>query len=101
MRSAAPIAQQKVAAGCGHHTCLSLSHVDEVTTTIVRQEIMPSPGRQPVFLPAWLTEPGGRVLIAGGTGSRARTLFTEGHTRMLAGALDGDPKKVFPDYVRG
>jgi hypothetical protein len=33
MRSAAPIAQQKVAAGYAHHTCLSLSHVDEVTTT--------------------------------------------------------------------
>jgi len=101
MRSAAPIADQKVAAGYGHHTCLSLSHVDEVTTTIVRKEIMPSPGHQPGFLPAWLTEPDGCVLIAGATGWRARTLFAEGHTRMLVGALDGDPKKVFLDYVRG
>ncbi len=39
--------------------------------------------------------------VAAGMGSRARTLFAEGHTRMLVGAPDGDPKEVLPYYVRG
>ena len=101
MRLAAPIAEQKMAADCGHHSYFSLSDVDEVTTAIVRKEVMPSPGHQPGFLPAWLTEQGACVVIASGMGSRARTLLAKGGTQTVVGALGDNPEKVLLDYVRG
>jgi hypothetical protein len=40
-------------------------------------------GHQPGILPAWLTEEGVSVVIAGGRGSRARALFRENRIEVV------------------
>jgi len=65
MRFAVPVTEAKVAAHFGHCTHFALFDVDEATKAIVKKEVIPSPGHQPGFLPAWLAEEGVSVVIAG------------------------------------
>ena len=65
------------------------------------KEVIPSPGHQPGFLPAWLAEQGVSVIIAGGMGSRAQALFNESRIEVIVGVLDDDPEKAVLDYIKG
>jgi ATP-binding protein involved in chromosome partitioning len=101
MRLAVPITDDKVSPHFGHCSHFALFDVDEATSAIVRREIIPSPGHQPGFLPAWLAEEGVSVVIAGGMGSRAQAIFNENHIEVVIGALSDDPEKVVLDYIKG
>jgi predicted Fe-Mo cluster-binding NifX family protein len=101
MRFAVPVTDDKVSPHFGHSSHFALFDVDEATKMIVRREVIPSPGHQPGFLPAWLAEQGVSVVIASGMGSRARAIFNENHIEVVIGALGDDPEKVVLDYVKG
>ena len=101
MRFAIPMVDGKVAAHFGHCSHFALFDVDEATKAIVEREIIPSPGHQPGFLPAWLAEQGVSVIIAGGMGSRAQALFNESRIEVIVGVLDDDPEKAVLDYIKG
>ena len=101
MRFAVPVTEAKVAAHFGHCTHFALFDVDEATKAIVKKEVIPSPGHQPGFLPAWLAEEGVSVVIASGMGSRARALFEENRIKVVVGVLGVDPEKVVLDYIKG
>ena len=101
MRFAVPVTDGKVAAHFGHCSHFALFDVDGKTKTIVRREVIPSPGHQPGFLPGWLAEEGVSVVIASGMGSRAQALFRENRIEVVVGALGDDPEKAVLDYVRG
>jgi len=101
MRFAVPVTDGKVSAHFGHCSHFALFDVDEKTKTIVRREVMPSPGHQPGFLPGWLAEEGVSVVIASGMGSRARGLFKENRIEVVVGAIGDDPEKAVLDYLRG
>lgn len=64
-------------------------------------EVIPSPGHQPGFLPPWLAQEGVSVVLAGGMGSRAEALFHENRIEVVVGILGDDPEEVVPDYIRG
>lgn len=101
MRVAVPVADGKVAAHFGHCSHFALFDVDETAKAIVRKEIVPSPGHQPGFLPAWLADEGVSVVIASGMGSRARAIFDENRIEVVVGALSDDPEKTVLDYLKG
>jgi predicted Fe-Mo cluster-binding NifX family protein len=101
MRFAVPITDDKVSPHFGHCSHFALFDVDEVTKVIVRREVIPSPGHQPGFLPAWLAEEGVSVVIASGMGSRAQAIFNENHIEVVIGALSEDPEQVVLDYLKG
>jgi ATP-binding protein involved in chromosome partitioning len=101
MRIAVPFTDGKVAAHFGHCSHFALFDVDEATKGIVKKELIPSPGHQPGFLPAWLAEEGVSVVIASGMGSRARTIFNENRIEVVIGALDEDPEKAVLNYLKG
>jgi predicted Fe-Mo cluster-binding NifX family protein len=101
MRFAVPITDDKVSPHFGHCSHFALFDVDEVTKVIVRREVIPSPGHQPGFLPAWLAEEGVSVVIASGMGSRAQAIFNENHIEVVIGALSEDPEQVVLDYIKG
>jgi predicted Fe-Mo cluster-binding NifX family protein len=101
MRVAVPVADGKVAAHFGHCSHFALLDVDEATKVIVKREVIPSPGHQPGFLPAWLAEEGVSIVIASGMGSRAQAIFNENRIRVVVGVLGDDPEKVVLDYIRG
>ena len=101
MRYAVPITDGTVAAHFGHCSHFALFDVDETTEAIVKKEIIPSPGHQPGFLPAWLAEEGVSAVIANGMGSRARVIFNENHIEVVVGVLSNDPEKAVLDYIKG
>jgi predicted Fe-Mo cluster-binding NifX family protein len=49
------------------------------------KEVIPSPGHQPGFLPAWLAEEGVSIVIASRMGSRAQALFNENRFEVAVG----------------
>lgn len=64
-------------------------------------EVIPSPGHQPGFLPPWLAQEGVSVVLAGGMGSRAEALFHENRIEVVVGILGDDPEEVVLDYIQG
>ena len=101
MRFAVPVTERKVAAHFGHCSHFALFDVDEVDKAIIKREVIPSPGHQPGFLPAWLAEEGVSVVIASGMGSRAQAIFSENRIEVVIGVLSDDPEKAVLDYIKG
>jgi predicted Fe-Mo cluster-binding NifX family protein len=101
MRIAVPVTDSKVATHFGHCSHFALFDVDEATKVIARKEVIPSPGHQPGFLPAWLAEEGVSVVVASGMGSRAQAIFNENHIEVVIGVLNDDPEKAILDYLKG
>lgn len=101
MRLAIPMADGKVASHFGHCSHFVLYDVDPTTRKIVGKEVIPSPGHQPGFLPAWLAEEGVSVIVAKGMGSRAQAFFRENRIEVVVGALGDEPEKLALDYVNG
>jgi len=101
MRLAVPVSDGKVAAHFGHCSHFALFDVEDAAKAIIRREVVPSPGHQPGFLPAWLAEEGVSVVIASGMGSRARAIFNENNIEAIVGVLSDDPEKAVMDYIQG
>jgi predicted Fe-Mo cluster-binding NifX family protein len=101
MRVAIPVTDGKMAAHFGHCSHFALFDVDEATKTVVKRELVPSPGHQPGFLPAWLAEEGVSVVIANGMGSRAQAIFNDNRIEVVVGVLGDDPEEAVLDYLKG
>jgi predicted Fe-Mo cluster-binding NifX family protein len=101
MRFAVPVTDGKMATHFGHCSHFALFDVDETTKTIVKKEVIPSPGHQPGVLPAWLAEQGVSIVIASGMGSRAQGIFNENRIEVIIGVLGEDPEKAVLDYIKG
>lgn len=101
MRFAVPVTEGKVAAHFGHCSHFALFDIDEATKEILKKEVIPSPGHQPGFLPAWLAKEGVSAVIASGMGSRAQALFSENRIEVVVGVLSDDPEQAVMDYIKG
>jgi len=101
MRYAIPVSSGGLSAHFGHCEHFALIDVDEERKKILRKELVPSPGHQPGLLPQWLAEQGVSVVIAGGMGSRAQSLFSQNHIGVVIGALEGDPEKAVLNCLNG
>lgn len=65
-----------------------------------RTEVTPPP-HEPGVLPRWLADQGVRVVIAGGMGQRAVSLFEERGIRVLTGAPVEEPQQLVRRYLEG
>jgi ATP-binding protein involved in chromosome partitioning len=101
MRFAIPVSGGVVSPHFGHCEQFALIDVDETTKTIVRKQLVASPGHQPGLLPVWLAEEGVSAVLAGGMGSRAQALFQENHIDVIVGVMESDPEKAVLTYLSG
>ena len=101
MKYAVPMSGGLVATHFGHCEQFALIDVDEAKKQILNKELVPSPGHEPGLLPEWLAEQGVAVVIAGGMGSRAQSLFNQNNIGVVIGALEGDPEKAVLNYLNG
>ncbi len=101
LKIAIPVVEGKLAMHFGHCEKFALVDVDEQTKEIIKQEMVPPPGHEPGVLPRWLHEQGANVIISGGMGSRAQSLFTENGIKVVTGATSEDPEKIVMDYLNG
>lgn len=101
MRYAIPVSSGGLSEHFGHCEHFALIDVDDEKKEILRKELVLSPGHQPGLLPEWLAEQGVSMVIAGGMGSRAQSLFKQNHIGVVIGALEGDPEKAVLNYLSG
>jgi len=99
VRYAVPVSSGGLSVHFGHCEHFALIDVDEEKKEILRKELVPSPGHQPGLLPEWLAEQGVSVVIAGGMGSRAQSLFQQNRIGVVINALENDPGKAVLDYL--
>jgi len=58
-----------------------------------------APPHEPGLLPAWLREKGADVIIAGGMGSRAQSLFAQKGVKVVFGASSDTPENLVQAYI--
>lgn len=101
MKIAIPVTNGKLAMHFGHCEAFALIDVDEKTKRITTTDILEAPPHQPGLLPRWLGERGATVIIAGGMGQRAQTLFAEQNIAVVVGASPGSPEEIAKAYLDG
>ncbi len=98
MKFAIPLAEGKLTAHFGH--CKEFALIDVEDEEIKAKEILVPPPHEPGVLPRWLHEQGANVIIAGGMGQRAQTLFTEQDITVIVGAPVEDPEILVKSYLK-
>lgn len=101
MRIAMPVVNGRLSMHFGHCQHFALIDVDLATQTIISREDIQAPPHQPGLLPPWLAERGAEVIIAGGMGQRAQSLFGQQGIRVLVGAADETPENLAAGYLAG
>ena len=101
MRIAIPVAEESLAQHFGHCEKFALIDVDPETKEITQSAEIAAPEHQPGLLPSWLKERGVSLVIAGGMGSRARTLFQSLSIEVLTGAPAESPSALVRKCLDG
>jgi predicted Fe-Mo cluster-binding NifX family protein len=97
MKFAIPLAEGKLTAHFGH--CQEFALIDADENGIQGKQILIPPPHEPGVLPKWLSEQGADVIIAGGMGQRAITLFKENDIGVVVGAPSDEPEKLVESYL--
>lgn len=82
----------------GH--CSEFILYDIENETIVREEAIPNPGHKPGFIPVFLKERGVELVVSGGIGKNALTIFDKAGITVITGA-SGEPKEAALEALRG
>lgn len=101
MLIAIPLAAGKLALHFGHCEVFALLEADPKAKKILKRTEVTPPAHAPGVLPKWLAEQGANVIIAGGMGSRAQSLFAENDITVVVGAPAEDPETIVQAYLAG
>jgi len=101
MKVAIPLVNGMLCMHFGHCTQFAIIDVDDKEKKIVKREDVTPPPHEPGLLPKWLGEKNVNVIIAGGMGSRAQTLFAQNNISVIVGSPAQTPEKLVTDYLNG
>ncbi|MBP7831259.1 MAG: P-loop NTPase [Kiritimatiellae bacterium] len=101
MEIAIPVAEGKLCMHFGHCEQFALVDVDEKTKKVAGTQMLTPPPHEPGVLPRWLHEQGANIIIAGGMGQRAQSLFADNGIRVVVGAPTGAPSDLVASYLAG
>ncbi len=101
MKIALPVANGRLSLHFGHADEFVLITIDPDAKRIVKKEMKVAPPHEPGLLPKWLGEEGAQVIIAGGMGVMAQTLFAEQNIEVVIGVSGGTPEEVVTAYMNG
>ncbi len=101
MKIAIPVADGKLCMHFGHCEQFALLDVDQTTKTITNRQLLDPPPHEPGVLPRWLHEQGANIIIAGGMGQRAQSLFAENDIKVVVGAAGDTPDQIVTAYLAG
>lgn len=99
MRIAIPLVEGKLCMHFGHCGQFALLDVEEGAITATTK--LDPPAHEPGVLPRWLHEQGATVIIAGGMGQRAQSLFAEQGIQVVVGAPADTPETLVAAYLAG
>lgn len=94
---AIPMAEGKLCSHFGH--CEQFALIETVDGKVNGKSLHTPPPHEPGVLPKWLHEMGANVIIAGGMGSRAQTLFKENGIKVVTGAPADSPEALVSQYL--
>ena len=98
MRIAVAVEEKKVSGHFGHCEGFDLYEVQD--GNIVQTTFLQNPGHKPGFLPKYLAEQNINVIIAGGMGEMAQTLFNENNIEVVVG-VSGDGEEAVKTFING
>lgn len=101
MKIAIPVMDGRLCMHFGHCEQFALLDVDEATKKVTGKRMMTPPPHEPGVLPRWLHEQGATVIIAGGMGQRAQSLFAENGIKVVVGAPAEAPEELVSQYLAG
>ncbi len=97
MRFALPMADGKLTAHFGH--CKEFALIDVEENEIKTKKMLEPPPHEPGALPKWLNDLGTQVVIAGGMGHRAISLFSQAGITVVTGAPSEKPETLVRSYL--
>ncbi|MGD8992953.1 MAG: NifB/NifX family molybdenum-iron cluster-binding protein [Desulfobacterales bacterium] len=97
MRFAIPLANGKLTAHFGH--CQMFALIEVAENEITDKQLLIPPPHEPGILPSWLHQKGADVIIAGGMGQRAISLFSEKGIKVITGAPELEPEALVTNYL--
>jgi len=83
----------------GH--CEKFALVDVEDDKIIGTNFAEPPEHQPGVYPRWLSGEGVKLVIAGGMGQRAVSLFEQAGVKVVVGAPTLEPEEVVRQYLAG
>ena len=101
MKIAIPMTDKKLCMHFGHCEEFALIEVDLEKKRITSASYLVPPPHEPGLLPLWLKEQGANLIIAGGMGSRAQSLFAENGIEVMVGVQGDTPDHIVADYLKG
>jgi predicted Fe-Mo cluster-binding NifX family protein len=101
MKIAIPIANGKLSMHFGHCEKFVFIEADLEAQTIQGLEELNPPPHEPGVLPRWLAEQGANVILAGGMGQRAQTLFAQQGIKVVVGTPSDEPEVLVKAYMAG
>lgn len=96
---AMPVAQNQLCMHFGHCEVFAFFEVDEKEKRIISQKLLTPPPHEPGILPPWIKNQGASVVITGGMGARAQSLFAANGVRVITGAPAGNPEEIVLSYL--
>jgi ATP-binding protein involved in chromosome partitioning len=101
MKIALPVADGRLCMHFGHCEQFALLDVDEKAKKVTGKRMLTPPPHEPGVLPRWLHKEGANVIIAGGMGQRAQSLFAENGIKVVVGAPAEAPEELVSQYLAG
>jgi Mrp family chromosome partitioning ATPase/predicted Fe-Mo cluster-binding NifX family protein len=97
MKIAIPVAEGKLTAHFGHAAQFALLHL--ANGVVKEKEMLTPPPHEPGVLPKWLGEMGVDVIIAGGMGQKALSLFEQNGIDVRTGAPSLSPEELVDQFL--
>ncbi len=101
MKIAIPLAEGRLTMHFGHCAQFAIIEFDEAEKSISGRNDVDAPPHEPGLLPKWLGEMGVELIIAGGMGQRAQTLFIERGINVVVGAPALTPEELVESWSAG
>jgi predicted Fe-Mo cluster-binding NifX family protein len=101
VRIAIPVTQGNLSTHFGHCERFALFDVDADAASVPNPRLLAPPAHEPGVLPRWLHEQGTDVIITGGMGARAQSLFAQNNITVVLGAPAENPAQIVKSYLDG
>jgi len=97
MKIAIPMAQGALSLHFGH--CEQFAIFDVENKKILGKQLLTPPAHEPGVLPQWLHQQQADVIITGGMGAMAQSLFTQNGIKVIVGATAQPPEQVVQAFL--
>ncbi len=101
MRVAIPLTEGKLCLHFGHCGTFAIVDLDMENKELKNREDVVPPPHEPGLLPRWLAEKKVNMIIAGGMGQRAQTLFQSNNIEVIVGAPSLTPEELVNNFMNG